>query len=715
MNDFISVRGVRTHNLKNIDVSIEKNEINLVIGPSGSGKSSLVYDTISKIGKKELMVLLSNDVAENDYIVSSYNNIPLTIPIKQINNNNNIRSTIGTYFGLNYNISLIFASLLNKKPSFFSLNKYENFCPKCHGLGYLKKIDVNKIINYKLSIKDNPIKCWNRNKDFYSNILILYCKDENIDVSKPFYLLTNKEKNKILFGESSKKYSIKYKKVNRISQRSTKYYGVMTEVSMLLNSSISKDFYTDFVCDECFGKKYSHNYDQYKVCNISIGEFMTMKFIDLLPFINDITNSQKSTKLSLILNSIKFFVKKAIEFRLGHLCFHRSIPTLSGGEFQRLKMIQLFNTQLSNLLVILDEPLSGLSGTEKNIVFKNICELKNKHTIIIVDHSNLFVNVAKKIYVLGPKGGKYGGYLLDKDEYLNNEDNIIRNSYIENDVSNKEFIDVNIQSNIYQYSGASVKFLKGQMNLVTGYSGVGKTTLLKEYLPQVLDSYTYINQKLLNGNKNSHVVTFLGIFSNICECFARKTKKNAKMFSNLTGDDGACTACNGGGYIEYGYDENTKLKLQCEECEGTGFNKILKKYTINGKNIFDVWNMTIDEGYKFFEDLDNKICSNLMNASSILLGHLLIGQNISTLSGGENIRIKLLKVAQSKSRIFGIDEPFKGLSPSEIYKVALFIKSIQQKGKTVIVVDHSENIEKYFPITIDLIEKDSYILGVKIF
>ena len=167
----------------------------------------------------------------------------------------------------------------------------------------------------------------------------------------------------------------------------------------------------------------------------------------------------------------------------------------------------------------------------------------------------------------------------------------------------------------------------------------------------------------------------------------------------------------GAGYIEYGSAYDSKIQLVCKDCEGTGFNKKLKKYKLHSKSIFDIWNMTIDEAVSYFSEVDAKIASSLNEASSMLLGHLKIGQPISTLSGGENIRVKLLKSMKSTAKVFGIDEPFKGLSNTEIYCIVQYLDRLRSKGRTIIVVDHSDMVEQYFAKHIELICDNGILKG----
>ena len=620
------------------------------------------------------------------------------VPIKQSNFNNNLRSTIGTYFGINRSVILIYSAILGLNEDFFVLNKEENLCDECHGLGYIRTLDKNRLINYDVPLEKNPIRYWNRYKDFYSQIIQHYCLDNGIDSKKTFRQLTDEEKTMILYGESEKKYSIRYKKSSSFSRRTTKYYGVMTGKPMIVNFIPATKFFSEETCKCCQGKKYSLQHEQYKVAGLSIGAFMTMPFEQLQHYIMKMLSETTDSSLLFALNNIQKFVSKAIDLNLGYLFFHRAIPTLSGGELQRLRMVQVLSTQLSNLLLVLDEPLAGLSGGEKKSVFECVVDLAKRHTVVIVDHSDIFVSVSKKIIALGESGGINGGFIIDAKEYLAKQN--IKNTI---NISPVQSMDrVSIHNLVYAYKGVDIEIGKGCMNLITGRSGIGKSTLLREYFPQYFEHYLYINQKPLLGNKNSSVATALDISIDLSNLFAAKHKKDRRFFSNQTGCEGMCPVCMGAGYIEYGNGYDTKTQLMCKECAGTGFNKILQKYKLNGKSIFDVWNMTIDEAIEYFSGMDTKIIRHLEEAASLLLGHLRIGQPISTLSGGENIRVKLLKAMKSSAKVFGVDEPFKGLSNTEIYRVIQYLDRLRSKDKTIIVVDHSDMVEQYFAKHIEL-------------
>lgn len=548
MKDNIVIEGIETNNLKNIDAEIIKSGINLILGPSGSGKSTLAYETISQIGQHEYMSMFADDIQEPTYKVRSVKNMLPAVPIKQTNHNNNPRSSIGTYFGITHKLVMIYAALLNLDEEYFLLSKEENTCEHCHGLGTISIPDPNKIVDYNSTIRDIPFRCWNRYKAFFSEILCEYCSDIGIDPDKRFRDLSIQQQDKLLCGESSRKYTVKYKKVGRTASRTTKYYGVMLERALIPGGVISKNYYSDSECPECHGMKYNKEHLQYKISGLSIGEFLITDFSQLISVVDNLISIVSEPQLRFILIKLAGFIKKSVELQLGHLYLNRSIPTLSGGELQRLRLVQVFNTQLSNLLVVLDEPLAGLSMDEKTIIKENVNKLSNTNTILIVDHGKEFLDVAKQVICLGPVGGTGGGYIVDTNTYISNQ----REAIDFQAPSCNELLQVSTKNKVYRYNGCDVEIALERMNLLTGSSGIGKTTLLREYFPQVLDNYTYVNQKPLIGNTNSCVATAINVSAKISAAFGAKFNKDRKFFSNLTGNAGCCPKCGGAGFLEFG-------------------------------------------------------------------------------------------------------------------------------------------------------------------
>jgi len=697
MSEYIYVDGIQTNNLKNIDVSIEKNALNLIIGPSGSGKTSLAYDTIAQIGLHEFMSMFADDIDEPKYIVRNYRNMIATVPIKQINHNTNVRSTIGTSLGLQMSVISLFSSAFKLPENHFTLSREGNVCTKCHGLGVIKILDEHKLVDFTARIKDNPFRCWRRHQDYYSKMLEKFCTEKGIDPSKTYQELSEENRELLLRGVSEDKYTVRLK--NK-SSRTSKYFGVYTGQPMLKNFKIPDRFFSDRECTECCGKKYSKECEKLTLNGLSIGQVMTENFDNLIVWLDQYSRHIREPSLQFEVEKLRRFLTKAVEFGLGYLYFHRTIPSLSGGELQRLRMIQICNSQLMDMLVVLDEPLAGLSGEEKSIIYRNIIDLSKKHTTLIVDHGNDFVKAAKTVTTLGPKGGKQGGEIISAEDYLNVQKKQREEPFFVE--IPQSYTTLNLRNNIYQYKGVDIQFGDYCLNLLHGRSGIGKSTLLREYFPQRFEDYLYIDQKPLLGNSNSNVATGLDIFTRITNLYANEFDLDRRFFSNRSGDEGTCPVCGGSGYLEYSTVSYHKIRIECQDCEGSGFHKRLHGYKFKERSLFEIWKMTIDEAIPFFETLDKKITLILREASSLMLGHLILGQPISSLSGGENIRIKILKALNSKAQILGIDEPFKGLGENEMRSVIEYLYKLKDKGKTIIIIDHEEAVKKYFAVQLEL-------------
>lgn len=703
----IEICGVRTNNLKGFDVKIKHNSLNLIIGPSGSGKSSLAYDTVAQIGLHELNSLCNDTETEPNFKVSSYKNFLVTVPIKQLNTNNNVRSTIGTYFNLNQHITALFSDILNLPYSFFVLNKTENFCSNCKGLGTVRTPDIQKIVNFNIPLNKNPFRCYRIHKEFYCSMITKFCEEKNIDSNCCFKNLSDLQQKDLLYGTSEKKYQIKYKRTNYIASRTSYYYGVLlTEKRMMPDFSLVDSFYSDTVCPICNGEKFNIEKRKHKLCGYSIGEVLNLSFLDLCNWLDLIKSKYPLLRTDFSLKQLSKFCKKVAELKLEYLFLNRTIPSLSGGELQRLRLTKLFTTQLKNLLIILDEPLAGLSKTEKEIITHNIKQLIPENTLLIVDHHDIFYESASQIITLGEKSGILGGNLIDTQKYIETLNCKMEIPVCKNNIPEK----ISIYKEIYKYKGIELTIISNAMNIITGHSGIGKSTLLREYLPLHFDDYEYINQKPLNGNKDSNVATVLGVFILITNIFSKKFNKERTFFSNRAGDKGMCPVCSGSG-LQFYESSSIRFGYECKECKGSGFNQILNNYKINDKSIIDILQMTIDEAKVYFIK-EKKIFSLLQKASDILLGSLVLGQKTSSLSGGENTRIKILKSAKTSSSVVGIDEPFRGLNNYEMYKVAQFLTEFVKEGKTIIVIDHEEESFKYFTKHIELQNHDNILVGV---
>ena len=415
----ITYNGISTHNLKHIDVELPEKKLICVAGVSGSGKSSLAFSTIAAISMEEYGRLTCDQECEQDYIIDDYSYVPMAIPLRQLNFNVNPRSTIATYFGLQRSLNYIISKLSGLNMRYLNYNG-DGHCPKCMGLGYIKIHDENKIIKWNTPIKDIPFECWNNSyKDFYKKILVEYCKEINVDFEKTLTEIPETKCNLLFSGRGNKRYTIKYKYGGIMRKKTTCYYGPFLEIdnNIQIFPTLSFDLYTkSTICPACGGCRLKRKIAGVNIIKeIKVSDIEISPFYNLLKIINEIVSIDKDILTAA--NNIKIFIEKSIQLGLGHLSMTRGIPSLSGGELQRLRLTQLLSGNLKDILIILDEPTTSLHPSEYVMVSKMISKLKKKNTVLAIDHNVEILKYADDIIYLGIGGGKFGGNIISKNEY----------------------------------------------------------------------------------------------------------------------------------------------------------------------------------------------------------------------------------------------------------------------------------------------------------
>lgn len=690
---YLEYKGIKTNNLKDIDVKVEENKITCITGPSGSGKSSLAFDTIYQISKNELNQLYGYENFHSEFSIREYNNIIQSVALEQNNFNNNPRSTIATYYGLDKLISKMI-SLYNNVPfSQFSFNKLESACKRCKGLGYEFSPDVIKIIDYDSKVKDIPFINWrNSEVNYYKQLIEKFCDEYKISIDEKFRNLDETSKNNLLFGISSKKYTINYKQSARKRVKTDFYKGPIIKMQEKINKNNLDNKDIAFVkkdkCSECNGYRFSKKVLKYKLFDKNIGEIYTMELEPLRKWLlkhksiweND---SYSNVSIEIILN----FIDKLIELRLGYLDLNRAINSLSGGELQRLRLSKILNTQFNNILYVLDEPSASLHPSEYNSIAESMLSIKEKgNTILFIDHNSYFFDISDKVIALGPVAGKDGGYLVDSASYINNYANTVKykffqaTSYIK--ISNESYNNI---------ENLSVDIPINSLIGICGVSGSGKTSFVTGILPKYIENLIYTSQKPITGNTYSVVATYIDIIANIRALFSKQNNVEESIFSFFANSKGACTACYGKGYITYQSKFDDTFSYKCPECEGKRFNYGTLRYTFNNLNIYEILNKTVDELLEVFKDIKGNLIDTLTIMKKLGLGYINILQDVRSLSGGESQRLKLVKALKNthKNNFIVLDEPFKGLSSNDISYIIEFLYEIVEDKGTVMIVEHN--------------------------
>ncbi|QCH26946.1 ATP-binding cassette domain-containing protein [Clostridium tyrobutyricum] len=691
--DYIKYIGIKTNNLKNIDVKIEKNKITCITGPSGSGKSSLAFDTIYQISQNELNQLYGYENFQNAFSIQEYKNIIPAVALEQNNFNNNPRSTIATYYGIN--------KFFNKMISFyndipfqqFSFNKSKFACKKCKGLGYEFSPDLIKILDYDCKIKDIPFINWrNSTIDYYKQLIKQYCDEMNICINKKFRDLDNISKNDLLYGISSHKYKINYKKSGRKRVKTDFYKGPIVKMKEKINKNDLENRDIIFIkkerCSLCNGHRFSNKILKYKLFNKNLGEIYSMELYELKKWILNYKNIWKKifyckVSIDIVLN----FIDKLLYLKLGYLNLNRSINSLSGGELQRLRLSKILNTQFNNILYIFDEPSSSLHPSEYSSIAKSMMSIVQKeNTILFIDHNPYFLDISDNIIVLGPVAGKKGGFLMDPTNYINNSVNSVKYKFFQATSY------INIENEGYNnIKNLSVSIPINTLIGICGISGSGKSSFVKGILPQYIQNLIYTSQKPINGNAYSVVATYVDLMTSIRILFAKENNVDESMFSFYANSKGACKTCNGKGYITYQSKFYDTFSYKCPECEGKRFSSRVLEYTFNNLNIYELLNKTVDELIEVFAQMHVNIINTLITMKRLGLGYINLLQSIQSLSGGESQRLKLVKALRSrnKNRFIVLDEPFKGLSSNDICNILKFLYEMVEEGCTIIIVEHN--------------------------
>lgn len=687
--NIISYIGIKTNNLKNINIEIPKGCFWGIAGPSGSGKSSLAYGTIYAISQFEWdKISNNNSTSIPNFIVDDYRNVVPTIALKQENFNVNPRSTIATFLKVDKDFRLLLASSNKVSPTMFSFNNPANYCSCCEGLGVEHSLSSEQMIDYSKSILKEPFLPWKKN--YKQKILEKFADAHDISLTTKLADLKKEELQTLLYGKSQNKYKISYTLSGKKRTREFVYVGLMTEMKTLnedrkhiSNHKKILDYSTMNICSHCKGTRFSEKVLKYKYNGKSIGDMYLSEFSELLKFVCDSLLTEKNEDLKRLLGNIERTATAIITSNLGYLNLNRGIPSLSGGELQRIRLVNILNSQISGMLYIVDEPSSKLHVSEYNSILESLKNLRdNQNSVLVIEHNPYFLNRTEKVIYLGPGSGDKGGEIVtpnNKDIPLNYKPRKC-----------KDFLELrNITRNNIQKLSISIP-----LNCITGIygpSGSGKSTLARCISENYKES-EFVNQKPIRGSIVSTIASYSGIFDDIRNIFSKISGKESNFFSFMN-EDGQCPNCNGKGLIKYGLDfGKTEIEIVCEDCEGKRFNDSVLDIKYKNFSIYDILVLTIDTIIKDELFIKNAILNNkLILLQKLGLGYLNLFRTTDSLSGGEAQRLKLTKFIgkKLKNKIFIFDEPLSGLSQWDAHNILQIFNELVINGATVIFIDHN--------------------------
>lgn len=701
--DQIQVQGANENNLKNIDVTIPKNKLVVFAGVSGSGKSSLVFDTLAVESNREWQnsysLYLRNKMPHYQRpAVERITNLTPSIVVRQQAFSSSSRSTVGTAVDVAPLMRLLFSRV--GQPSAggsmaYSFNHPAGMCQTCTGLGKVQILDEDSLFDLDKTLNEGAIDFSPFNSGWQNNI---YTTNTLLDPNKKLRDFTEEEWRILRNGTSNPvKIEIRSNKTGRVDH--VDYEGVIPRFKRLyLKRDISKlkgklrdeimSHITTAPCPDCGGTGLNQKALASKINGLNIVEMTSMPVEDLLPKLTSL-DSARGKSLS---NQIIQILQRMIKIGVGYLSLNRRTNTLSGGEMQRLKIVRNLGSSLNNITYILDEPTAGLHPADVDRIGKMLQQLRDaNNNVIVVEHSPQIINIADEVIEMGPRAGSHGGQVVFQGSIadLKHADTLTGH-----DLSQK--LQINPHPKQWQNSLAikdahchnlkhvNVDIPVGVFTAVTGVAGSGKSSLIRHDFLKQHPGAIVIDQKPIGTSIRSTPATYTGIMDEIRKIFGKANHVAPGWFS--FNSKGACPVCKGRGTIKYDMAFADAIEVICEECQGHRYNKRALGYTLKGKNIEEVMQLTVDQAIEFFSNA--KITKALRNLTNVGLGYLTLGQPTSTLSGGEIQRIKIATELNKTGNVYVMDEPSAGLHSEDIKILSRLIRRLVDRGNTVIAIEH---------------------------
>lgn len=701
--DKIEIVDAHENNLKHVDVNIPKGKLVMFVGVSGSGKSSLAFDTIAVESSREWQssypVFLRNKMPHYERPkVGEIRNLTPSIIVDQRPVGSSTRSTVGTAVDVAPLLRLLFSRI--GQPSAggsmaYSFNHPLGMCPECTGLGEQLILKEDTLFDAAKSLKDGAILFSQFSSGWQTH---LYQNNPQLDATKPLYEYTDEEWQTLKYGSKEKvKVGIRSNNTGRVDM--VEYEGVLPRFRRLyLQRDISKlkrglqeeilSHVEKGVCPMCGGTGLNPKALESKINGNNIIDMMQMTVSDLLSVLQDIKEPMGISIARQIIETLQ----RMVDVGIGYLSLGRRTETLSGGEAQRIKIVRNLGSSLTNITYILDEPTAGLHPADAERIGQLLVGLRNKHNnVLVVEHSRQMFALADHIIELGPQAGTHGGEVMYEGSY---------NGLIQADTQTAQTLRQLVTLNEHPLSWTEglkihdacshnlkhidVTIPKGVLTVITGVAGSGKSSLACHELPNRYPDAIVIDQKPIGTSIRSTPATYTGVMDEIRRLFAEANGVDAGWFS--FNSKGGCPVCRGTGQITYDMAFAEPVVVVCEECGGHRYNPTALNYYYKGKNIEDVMTLTIEQAMGFFDNA--KIRRLLQSMADVGLGYLTLGQPMSTLSDGEVQRIKLSTHLTNRGHLYILDEPSTGLHARNIELLISLLRRLVSMGNTVVVVEH---------------------------
>jgi excinuclease ABC A subunit len=739
-HDLIRVHGARVNNLKDVSVEIPKRRLTVFTGVSGSGKSSLVFDTIAAESQRLINETYSAFVqgfmptlARPE--VDVLEGLTTAILVDQQRLGGDARSTVGTVTDANAMLRILFSRLGKPfvgPPTAFSFNVptrtatgsmtvdkgkgkrivvrevvYQGgMCARCEGRGSAADFDLTQLYDDSKSLNEGAITVPGYSMDGWYGRIFRGCG--LFDPDKPIRRYAKKELHDLLHREPTK---IKVDGVNLT------YEGLIPKIQ---KSMLSKDgnalqphvrafvdrAMTFTTCPDCDGTRLSEAARSSRIAGTSIAEACAMQISDLAVWVAGLAEPSVAPLLEALRHSLDAFA----EIGLGYLSLDRPSGTLSGGEAQRVKMIRHLGSSLTDVTYVFDEPTTGLHPHDIQRMNELLMQLRDKgNTLLVVEHEPLTIAIADHVVDLGPGAGTAGGAVCFEGTVKGlRASGTLTGRHLEDRAKVKP--SVRTPTGVMEIRGAATHNLKdvdvdiplGVLVVVTGVAGSGKSSLVHGSIPASAGVVS-IDQAPIKGSRRSNPATYTGMLDPIRKAFAKANGVKAGLFS--ANSEGACPACNGAGVVYTDLAMMAGVATPCEECEGKRFQAEVLTYLLGGKDISEVLAMSVTDAEEFFGSGEARTpvaYAILERLVEVGLGYITLGQPLTTLSGGERQRLKLATRMADSGGIYVFDEPTSGLHLADVEQLLELLDRLVDAGTSVIVVEHHQGVMAYADWIIDL-------------
>jgi excinuclease ABC A subunit len=707
VQEYIEIRGARENNLKDVSLRLPKRKITIFTGVSGSGKSSVVFDTIANEAQRLLFENFSMFIRNllpryPQPDADAIENLSMAVIVDQKRLGGGSQSTVGTITDIAPVLRLLFSRFGKPYVGYanaFSFNDPAGMCMECNGLGRKIGVDLAVLIDKTKSLDEEAVIAPGLTRGERE----IYAQSGFFDNGKKIAEYTPEELDLLLYGEPRRHTGLPFNTYEGLVYKFNRKF-IARDIQTLsprIRQQV-EPFLKLGPCPLCKGARLNQAALNCKINGYNIAELAVMEVDELVEVVKGITEPAAMP----IVRTLTERLQHLVDIGLEYLSLERTTNTLSGGESQRVKIVKHLNGSLVDVMYIFDEPSVGLHPRDVHRLNELLEQLRDKgNTVIVVEHDPDVIKVADYIVDMGPHAGSEGGQIVYEGDFTGllqagtlTGSHLLRKRPLKESFRQATGALPIVHAAVNNLQDVSVNIPTGVLTVITGVAGSGKSSLITEVFLSQHPEAVAIDQASLSASSRSNPATYTGIMDDVRKAFAAANNVDAGLFS--FNSKGACPNCQGLGvtYTDLGFLEG--VKLPCDVCDGKRFKDEVLVYTLNGKSIADVLNMTVQQSLAFLQMKEVQV--RLQALSDVGLDYLTLGQPLSTLSGGECQRLKLASELHKRGSIYVMDEPTTGLHLSDIGRLLTIMNRLVDGSNTVIVIEHHLDVIRNADWIIDI-------------